>query len=125
MPATDPAHVDTLFAEAFNAGDIEPFLALYEPDAPLLTHTGEIIADPGSRRAYVEGFFSMNPKIDLTTERIIQNGDLALVYSPWTVSGVAPDGTAVEMAGDSVAVLRRQVDGTWRFAIDNPGWKVS
>ena len=122
MPATTPAQVDELFAEAFNAADVDGLVDLYEADAPLVAHTGDLIADPVSRRAYVEGFFAMNPKIDLRTERIIEHGDLALVYSPWTVTGTGPDGSPVEMAGDSVVVLRRQPDGSWRFAIDNPGW---
>ena len=124
MSAKQPAQVDELFAAAFNAGDAEALVALYEPDAPLVAHTGDVISDTPSRRAYVEGFVAMAPKIDLRTERIIENGDLALVYSPWTVTGTEPDGTTVEMAGDSVVVLRRQPDGTWLFAIDNPGWKL-
>ena len=124
MPAMQPAQVDELFAEAFNDADVDALVALYEPTAPLVAHTGDIVADPVARRAYVEGFFAMNPKIDLHTDRIIENGDLALVYSPWTVTGTAPDGSPVEMAGDSVVVLRRQADGSWRFAIDNPGWAV-
>lgn len=124
MPAMKPAQVDELFAEAFNAGDVDALVALYEPDAPLVTHTGDVISDAATRRAYVEGFFTMAPKMDLRTDRIIENGDLALVYSPWTVTGTEPDGTSVEMAGDSVVILRRQPDRTWRFAIDNPGWKA-
>jgi len=124
MPATTPAQVDELFAAAFNAADVDGLVALYEPTARLVAHTGDTISDPTTRRAYVESFFAMSPKIDLRTERIIENGDLALVYSPWTVSGTGADGTPVEMAGDSVVVLRRQADGTWRFAIDNPGWSV-
>jgi uncharacterized protein (TIGR02246 family) len=119
-----PAQVDELFAAAFNSGDLDALLALYEPDAPLVGHTGEVFADPAGRRSYAEGFFTLNPKIDLRTERIIENGDLALVYSPWTATGTDGDGNPVELAGDSVVVLRRQADGTWRFAIDNPGWSA-
>jgi uncharacterized protein (TIGR02246 family) len=122
MPAMKPAQVDELFAAAFNAGDLDALLDLYEPDAPLVGHTGEVFTDPAGRRGYAEGFFTLDPKIDLRTERIIENGDLALVYSPWTVSGTDGDGNPVELAGDSVVVLRRQADGSWRFAIDNPGW---
>jgi ketosteroid isomerase-like protein len=120
-----PAQVDELFAEAFNAGDVDALLALYEPDAPLVAHTGDVLSDPPSRRAYAEGFFAISPKIKLTTAKIIENGNLALVYSPWTITGTEPDGTTIEMAGDSVVVLRLQPDRTWRFAIDNPGWRAS
>jgi len=52
--------------------------------------------------------------------------------APQLVGPVAPpgpdghrhdgDGNPVELAGDSVVVLRRRPDGSRRFAIDSPGW---
>jgi ketosteroid isomerase-like protein len=38
----------------------------------------------------------------------------------WTFAGTGPDGTPVKLAGHSADVLRRQIDGSWRFVIDNP-----
>ena len=34
--------------------------------------------------------------------------------------GTGPNGMTVEMAGKSSDVLRRQPDGTWLIAVDNP-----
>ena len=124
MSAMKPAQVDELFAEAVNSGDVDALVALYEPDAPLVTHTGDVVSDTPARLIYAKSFFSMAPKIELTTERIIENGDLALVWSPWTVTGTAADGSTVALAGQAVVVLRRQPDGSWRIAIDNPGWNA-
>jgi len=31
-----------------------------------------------------------------------------------------PDGAIIEQRGKAVEVVRRQADGTWRFAIDDP-----
>jgi ketosteroid isomerase-like protein len=39
-----------------------------------------------------------------------------------TLSATAEDGSAVDMAGDATVVSRLQPDGTWRLAIDDPGW---
>ncbi len=48
------------------------------------------------------------------------NHDLALHLAPWHMTGVGPDGTAVESHGLSVAVLRRQADGRWLMVLDQP-----
>ena len=49
-------------------------------------------------------------------------GDTAIANGSWTVTGTAPDGTAVEMTGQDTTVLREQADGTWRLVFDDPGW---
>ena len=46
--------------------------------------------------------------------------DIAILYSRWTVSGTGPDGTPVTLGGVTSDVVRRQSDGHWLFAIDNP-----
>lgn len=42
MPATEPEQMHGLFEQAFNAGDIEALMALYEPDAALVPQPGAI-----------------------------------------------------------------------------------
>jgi len=41
-------------------------------------------------------------------------------YSKWNLKGTGPDGKPVEMNAMSSDLLRRQADGTWLIAIDNP-----
>jgi len=122
MPATKPEHVDELFTQAMNDGDVDAVLALYEPDAILVAHTGESLTDQAARRAYLTPFLQAGLKIALDTAKIVRRGDLALVYSPWTASATNPDGTPLSMAGNSAVVLHCGSDGNWRFAIDDPGW---
>jgi ketosteroid isomerase-like protein len=40
MPATEPEQIHGRFEQAFNAGDIEALVALYEPDAALVPAAG-------------------------------------------------------------------------------------
>ncbi len=47
-------------------------------------------------------------------------GDIAVHFAPWTMTGTAPDGTEIKQTGLSVAVLRKQADGNWLMVIDNP-----
>jgi ketosteroid isomerase-like protein len=42
------------------------------------------------------------------------------LFSDWTLSGTDPNDNAVELAGRTSDVARRQLDGNWVFVIDNP-----
>jgi uncharacterized protein (TIGR02246 family) len=122
--ARTPHELDAEWAEAFNAGDGEALLGLYEPGAAFVLPTGEVIEGVDAIAQAVGGFFALKPRIDLRTKRVIRAGDTALVYSSWTLTGTARDGTAVELDGEPVVVLREQSDGTWKFVLDDPGWSA-
>jgi len=40
MPASTPEQIHRLFEEAFNAGDLDGLMELYEPDAALIAQPG-------------------------------------------------------------------------------------
>jgi ketosteroid isomerase-like protein len=66
---------------------------------------------------WVAGF---KGKMEVKNEYCLVNGDVALVRAAWHLNGVAADGRRLEGRGRSSEVLRRQSDGTWRYAIDHP-----
>ena len=58
---------------------------------------------------------------DMSRIRLVEAGeDLALLYNDWSMSARGRDGNPIETAGKAIEVVRRQPDGTWRFAIDDP-----
>lgn len=120
MPAHQPEDLHRLFAEAFNAGDADALLALYEPEACLVPQPGELARGTDALRAAAGAFLALQGRIELRTRRVLQVGDLALLYGQWTIRGTGADGQAVELAGRDVEVVRRQADGTWRYVIDDP-----
>jgi uncharacterized protein (TIGR02246 family) len=122
--AKSPEEMDAEWSEAFNAGNGEALLALYDPGAAFVMPTGEVLEGAEAIAQVLGGFFALKPRIDLRTEKVVRCGDTALVHSAWTVTGTAPDGTALEMGGQSAVVLREQPDGTWRFIVDDPGWSA-
>jgi ketosteroid isomerase-like protein len=109
-----------LFADALNAGKMDPLLALYEPGASLVPQPGQLVTGTEGIRQALGGFLGMKPTIALETRKIVQGGDIALLYGKWTLKGTGPDGKPVSMAGQSTEVVRRQPDGTWRYVVDNP-----
>ena len=125
MTASTPEEVHRLWTQAFDEGDVDALVALYEPSATLVFRPGEEPArGTEAIREALDGFLSMfegKPKFDLRFGKAFEAGeDLALVLSTWTMSGSAKDGSPIEMTGQTADVVRRQSDGSWRVAIDNP-----
>jgi uncharacterized protein (TIGR02246 family) len=121
MPARTPEDAHRLFADAFNAGDVEALLALYEPNAALCNGAGQPMAGLEAIRQAFEAFLSTKPRIKLETKYAIRVGDLALLRSQWEMTGMDPGGQPLQPSRhSSTEVVRRQPDGTWRYVIDHP-----
>ncbi|HXM35203.1 MAG TPA: nuclear transport factor 2 family protein [Pyrinomonadaceae bacterium] len=120
MPAYTPEDVHELFAKYFSAGDLEALVSLYEPDAAMVQQSGPPLNGLAAIRANLANFLALNGQMILTVARVIQGGDIALLLSKWTLKGTDPSGGAVELAGQTSDVVRRQKDGTWLLIIDNP-----
>jgi uncharacterized protein (TIGR02246 family) len=105
---------------AVAAQDMDAILATYEPGAVMATQPGTSATGTEALRGAFQYFLSVSPKITVTNSELLQTGDLALHSYTWKMSGKAPDGSPVEQAGLSVNVLRKQADGRWLIAIDNP-----
>ena len=125
MPGNTPEELHRVLAEAFDSGDVDTLVALYEPGAALIVQPGEepVNGTEAIREAYngVLSWFAEKPKFELRFGKAFQAGDdLALVISRWTLTGSRQDGSPLEMTGQTSDVVRRQADGSWRLAIDNP-----
>ncbi len=115
MPAQEPEDLDRLFGEALNRGDLDAIMTLYEPDAAMPEQSGNVAVGTDALRASIGGFVAMKPQIDLKVEKVVQAGDIALVYSKWSM-----EAGGQKMEGKGREVARRQPDGTWLFLIDDP-----
>jgi ketosteroid isomerase-like protein len=115
MPAHKPEDLDRLFEAALNRGDLDALVALYEPGAAMPEQSGNVAVGTDALRQSIGQFVAMKPQIDLQVEKVVQAGDVALVYSKWTM-----DAGGQKMEGKGREVTRRQPDGTWKYLIDDP-----
>jgi ketosteroid isomerase-like protein len=121
MAAREPEEAHRLWTERFKAGDLDGLLGLYEPTATLVHQPGQVVSGTAAIREALGGLLGLKPTFDMPeTKPAIRCGDLALLHSRWTMNGTGPDGTPLNLGGTTADVVRRQPDGTWRFAIDNP-----
>jgi len=115
-----PEQVLEAVVEGINTGNHELLLSLYESDAAFATGPGKLAHGLGDICQALDGFIALNGKLDLEVKRVLQVDDLALVVGQWSFEGTSPDGAPVRLGARNADVLRRQADGSWRFAIDNP-----
>jgi uncharacterized protein (TIGR02246 family) len=105
---------------AFERGDIDGIMRTYEPGAVVVAQPGMVVSGTPALRAMFAGFVAAKARFTFLGHEVLQAGDVAVHFTPWQMAGVAPDGSAIKSEGLSVAVLRRQADGTWLMVIDDP-----
>lgn len=107
--ATEPNDLGKYFIERANAGDVDGLVALYEPDAVLAFPPGSVATGHDEIRTVYEQFVAA--KLVLSPGR----------QAPALVTGDVALTAATQTNGDvSVEVARRQPDGTWLWAVDQP-----
>lgn len=119
MSADNPRSVHETFVTAYNAGDLEKIVALYEPDAILISAPGQAVRGHEAVREMLHKFLSISHKLSLQVGGVFQIDEIALLSSEWQISGIDNQGKAVQLAGQMADVVRRQSNGTWRIIIDN------
>lgn len=121
MAASTPEQLHTLFADRANAGDLEGLLALYAPDAGYAAEGAPAVGREAVRDV-LAGFLAMQPRLEMTTRKVVVVGELALLSNEWRATVPGADGSAIELAGTTAEVARRQPDGTWLYVIDDPSF---
>ena len=121
MPAHKPEDCDRLFEYYLNAGDLNHLVMLFEDSCSLVRSDGGVGTGHAAVRAVFEPMLATRPRIKLEVVKVVRTGaDLALVYNDWTFTATGADGSPVQRFGKAIEVVRRQPDGSWRVAIDDP-----
>lgn len=105
---------------ALNRGDLDAAAALYEPEAVMLAQRDQVVRGRDQIREALRQFVALRPTLVTAASHVVESGDVALYLGRWTLTGTGPDGVPVAMGGESTDVLRRQSEGRWLIAVDNP-----
>lgn len=121
MPARTPEDCDDLLGEYLAAGALDDILALYEPQALFFTQSRERLVGRDAIATFFGPAAGAKPRLTSNIVQVLRGGDdLAMVYNDWVMSVTGPDGAKIEQRGKAIEVVRRQADGSWRYAIDDP-----
>lgn len=115
-----PSDTVNALTSAINRGDLDAALALYEAGAVLLPQPGTIARGTPEIRQALGGFIALKPTLKSEAQHVVEVGDLALYLGRWTLRGTDPTGKTITMEGKSTDLLRRQANGRWLIALDNP-----
>ena len=114
MILSKPLDTISYLLDVRSRGDIEAALTCYEPNATVVTEPGKLATGKDAIRAFIQATISL--PIIFGDREIVEAKDIALHVSQWALRPT--DGP--EIAGRTTDVLRRQPDGNWLLAIDNP-----
>jgi ketosteroid isomerase-like protein len=107
--ARAPEDLGRMFLERANAGDVDGLVALYEADAVLAFPPGTVTVGREAIREVYAKLLAARPTFTSEGQRpALVNGDIAL-----TSTGLSGGGATAEIA-------RRQPDGEWLWAVDQP-----
>ena len=114
------ADIDSAFQKAFNTGDVDALLKLYDEQSVLVAEPGKPVQGLENIKQALMGFLALKLPIQLTVRRVYENGDVALCVADWSIAGKGPDGKDVKLGGTSAEVVRKTSGGNWVYVIDSP-----
>jgi len=121
MTAWTPEDCDRLLCECLAHGGLDRIVELYEPQATFITETRETLIGHAAIREWFAPMATARPRLVADLTQVVRSGeDLAMIYNDWTMTITPPGGASTEMSGRAIEVVRRQADGSWRFALDDP-----
>jgi ketosteroid isomerase-like protein len=120
-PARTPEELHAAVEEAFNRGDLDACIGVYEDDATLVVPPdGRVAHGRDAIRAATAPLFAPAPRMTMTVLKKLEGGGLALTQGRWELAGTAADGSLLELSGRGTMVSRRRPDGTWGIVLDDP-----
>jgi uncharacterized protein (TIGR02246 family) len=115
MKVLQPTDIHAAVEEAFNAGDLDGLVELYEKDARMVKPDGSVAEGIDAIREQWQGFLVMGGRMTLKTRFVAQADDIALLRNDWSFNS-----SDAQLASSASEVVRRQPDGTWLYIIDHP-----
>jgi ketosteroid isomerase-like protein len=116
---TEPEGMAAALLERFTSGKVDMMMALYEPEAVLITKDGRTITGHTGIAAELERDLRLGLPLEVKARHVFVAGDVAEMVLDWSIDGTGPDGAHVHLGGSACDVVRRGADGVWRYVIDN------
>jgi uncharacterized protein (TIGR02246 family) len=121
-PAYKPEDGDRIFVNAMRRGDIDTIVALYEPDAVFIRPDGKRAPGHNEIRRFLEEEAARKAAYVIEDIVTVLSGDgsIAITRMRISMSWTGRDGKENSVQTRTTELLRKQLDGTWRFVFDSP-----
>lgn len=111
-----PHEINKTFANAFNTGDINNLMLLYEEKAILRIDGDNTFTGIRAIEIELRKLLTIPGKMFSHNNFCIEYGDIALLRADYSI--VDSNGTTI-LSGSSAEVVRQQSDGSWLYIIDH------
>ena len=120
LPKELEDHLDRYVA-AFNSGDAEAVDSCYTDAGIIVWEKGNPVSGKARRAAITDFLAATQPRIETNVREAYVTGDTTLLVVDWTMEVNAESGPGREsLRGVGLDVLRKQADGSWLYAVDDP-----
>jgi ketosteroid isomerase-like protein len=119
MNVSRPEDFHRSYAEAFNSGDVQSVVNLYEPNAVFVPQPDQVVSGHAAIAELPKQFQALGHMLG-AMRYCISAGEVALASATWQISGGGPDGKPIDVRETSADLLRRQPDGRWLLVVDHP-----
>ena len=84
---TRPEDIYPALSEAYNAGDLETLVSLYDPQAVFVIKPGRVTKSPAELRGAMQHLVALRGRLSVNPRTFIRSDDLVLVLGTFTLSG--------------------------------------
>ncbi|MCM3271664.1 YybH family protein [Paenibacillus elgii] len=116
----NPEDMNAAFAEAYNSGDIDKMLALYEPDGILVNPNGGQDKGIEQIRKTLEDLLRLQGNMISKNIYCIPFENIALLRAHFILQTEGTDGNPMQILGHTSEIVRKQQDGSWLYIVDHP-----
>ena len=102
-------------AAAFNTGDVETVLSMYDYDGIIVPEPGKPVSGKAKFEEAIKAILSIKGKMEIKTVYCLQAGDVAVGRSEWNIT----DGAEVKVSAKGIELMKQQPDGSWKIVIDH------
>jgi len=112
---TRPEDVHTTLANAYNSGNPEIVMRMYDVDGLFVPGPGKPVSGKAKFEEAIKTILAIPGKMEIKTVYCLQTGDIAVGRSEWSIT----DKGEVKIAAKGIEVMKQQNDGTWKVIVDH------
>jgi ketosteroid isomerase-like protein len=112
---TNVKDVHTALANAFNTGDVDIVMSMYDVTGLVMPEPGVTLSGKEQFEKAIKGLLSIKGKMEIKTVYCFQTGNIALGRSEWNIT----DNGEVKISSKGIEVMKQQADGSWKIIIDH------